>query len=454
MIQYLNKKYKSMAMDAHTDEVIRKSIMPFFLKLMGISAGLLLSIFISRTIGAASLGMFNIAIQLGGILSVLAMLGMDQLILKQVAIAKNRTLLASIHDIVYSCFIINGGMAILATILLVAGSSWIANHFFKESLLYIPLLIIALSILPQVFSKIYSNALIGYNENAKGILSDPNMSGLFTAPILLYYYFFVNNNITVTTTVFCFLIGRIFVFFLQMAFWKYRIKKTAQPSFMGKSMLVGSGSLLVITLLGPIGNNIEVFILGFLGKHIDVGFFSVIWRLSNLLILIVLITNSALTPKVAALFDAGKLQELELMIQRFTKMRTYMGIVILLFFILLGKFILAFWGPDFKHAYAGLIVLSIGQIVNLATGSNGLLLNMCGHQKIHMRISLTSLLAECILAYFAIILLGILGAAIACSLSNICFNGVKNYYCKKKIGISIVGGIWGRNYLTNRTIIQ
>ena len=95
------------------------------------------------------------------------------------------------------------------------------------------------------------------------------------------------------------------------------------------------------------------------------------------------------------------------------------------------------WGQEFVSAYSILIVLAIGQFVNISTGSCCLLLVMTGHEKIHSYISFCSLLMNVVLNIVLIIRFGALGAAIATATTVIFENFFKLILAKRKTSISL-----------------
>jgi hypothetical protein len=106
--------------------------------------------------------------------------------------------------------------------------------------------------------------------------------------------------------------------------------------------------------------------------------------------------------------------------------------------LIFGKFILGFWGAEFQHAYPSLIILLIGQFFNIASGSNSILLNITGNNRLNMFLLLFSTLLDFILAIIFIYYFNIFGAALSCSITNVLFNITKNYYCKKRVGVNML----------------
>jgi len=149
------------------------------------------------------------------------------------------------------------------------------------------------------------------------------------------------------------------------------------------------------------------------------------------------VTNAAVSPKIAALFAEGKKNEMGRMVQKITIGLIFIAFIPLLIFILFGKSILSLWGTDFIEAYWILVILSIGQFFNIATGASGLLLIMTGYEKTHSYISVIFTFFSILFNFILISEYGLIGAAIATAIRVLGENITKVIFVKIKIGLFI-----------------
>ena len=124
-----------------------------------------------------------------------------------------------------------------------------------------------------------------------------------------------------------------------------------------------------------------------------------------------------------------------LMVKRVTTGLSIVSILFVVFFALFGQWLLSFWGDDFQEAYWVLLILAIGQFFNIATGCSGMLLMMCGFEKVHGYISVVSVVLNIILNLYLIANYGALGAAAATAITVILSNIIKVIMVNRKIGI-------------------
>jgi len=90
--------------------------------------------------------------------------------------------------------------------------------------------------------------------------------------------------------------------------------------------------------------------------------------------------------------------------------------------VLVSPWILRLFGSAFQSAYAPVLVLSAGQVVNAASGSVGFLLGMTGEERAAARITVATGALNLLLNAAMIPLRGLLGAALATTASGVVWN--------------------------------
>jgi O-antigen/teichoic acid export membrane protein len=161
MISSIISKIKSK-LDLNTLEVLNKSISSSLVKILGMMAGVFVSIFLGRFLGAEGFGIINLANRIVLVIITVALLGMQPVIVKQVSIAYNRLNWERVGNSLFSAFLFNGIITVVLVILFVYLTPYIANNFFHNSNLETPLLIGVLMIVPMVASRLVCSGLIGF----------------------------------------------------------------------------------------------------------------------------------------------------------------------------------------------------------------------------------------------------------------------------------------------------
>lgn len=424
--------------DVHTIEVAKKSFSSIIVKAFGMIIGFAVSIYVARNIGAEGVGVLALSNKIIQLLITLGLLGMTQIIIKEVAIAYNKNNFQHVKNVMNTAYWISGSITFVISIILILISPWLANVVFDEPRLKYPLIVFAIVLLPQVMSRIFSSGLIGYKKIWQSNLVQNTLSVFVTAIVLLFLWV-LNFKLNVNNVALSYALGRITVTLIVGIYWLSLNKYDYKAEWIGKRIIKTSLPLFLVAVSGVIINQFDVLILGLVGGSEEVGLYSVASRLSLLTIIFLQVANSSISPKIAALYSENKKKELELMIQKTTKILAFLGLVPLVIFILFGSNILYIWGSGFDKAYFILLILSIGQFINTASGSVGKILIMSGNEVLESKITIffaswgiiQSLIMGCIF--------GIYGVAISQAINISAINIVKAFYIYKKLKIDIFG---------------
>jgi len=430
------RKIKSK-LDVHTFEVLMKSSKTLLVRISSMILSVVISIFLGNTIGANGLGIINLVNQLMSLILVFSFLGMGQIIIKEVAIAYESNYWDKISDIFYSAFFLNGALTFVISVVLVLCSPWISEFIFNQPDLTFPLCIASIVLTPQIFSRIFSSCLIGYKKIWQSQLVDQALSVFFVTFSLLVLWFF-GVEITVNIVALIYALGRGFVTIVIGIYWRKISKIKFTNNYIGKSLMISGLPLLIVNASLLLSQNADMIMLGVLSNIKDVGLYSIASKLALLTSFILQISISTIGPKIAVLYNSGKLNELEKMVQQVSKYLVVIGLVFLVFFITVGKNLLNFWGDEFREAYSILIILSVGQFFNIASGPVGNILIMTNHSNIIRNITILTVTLNMILNYFFIINFGANGAAIATTITIILNMSLSYFYVSKKLKINMI----------------
>ena len=206
MINFIKQKYALL--DENSLEVIKKSISSMITKISGMVIGFFVSIVLARLLGADGIGVINLSSRIVSIILILALLGIPQVIVKEVSIAKAQQSWRHIGNVMYSSYLVCGLVTLLVSILFIFLAPWIANTIFHEERLTFPLIMALLAMTPQVFSRLFSSGLIGYRKIWQSNLVDQTLSVVVIGVLLLVLYL-VNVEITINLVAVLYVIGKI-----------------------------------------------------------------------------------------------------------------------------------------------------------------------------------------------------------------------------------------------------
>lgn len=154
-----------------------------------------------------------------------------------------------------------------------------------------------------------------------------------------------------------------------------------------------------------------MFIAGVTEKPDDIARFSASHRVANLINFILIVVNLVISPKYALYWKEGQYQKIRKLYKQSTILMCLTVLPVFTVVLFFNNEIMSIFGTEYSEAGVLLLILAIGQFINIATGSVGYLLNMTGHEKHYMFAILISSTLTLIASFYLIGEYGILGAA-------------------------------------------
>jgi O-antigen/teichoic acid export membrane protein len=194
-------------------------------------------------------------------------------------------------------------------------------------------------------------------------------------------------------------------------------------------LLMISGFLMILS-------QIDIIMVGALLDTTKAGIYSAANRLATLISFGLVAVNTIAAPMISELYAQGKIKELQRIVSLGSWGILAFSLPASIIILSGGKFILGLFGSAFTAGYSALVILTLGQLVNALSGSVGFLMTMTGQQKEAAKIVGTSAILNVLLNGFLIPRLGIIGAAVATSLSTATWNIAMLHYVLKHHGIN------------------
>jgi O-antigen/teichoic acid export membrane protein len=180
-------------------------------------------------------------------------------------------------------------------------------------------------------------------------------------------------------------------------------------------LLFHDGSSIVL-------NQTDTIMLGTMLDSKAVGLYSAALKTASWVPFILSAVNAIAAPMFASLHARGDHQGLQRLVSAIARWMFYPALAIAVGLMLAAEPILRLFGPEFVAAKGSLIVLIVGQLVNVGSGSVGYLLMMTGYQVESALVMGVSALVNVVLNLIGIHYLGVLGAALATAFSMALWN--------------------------------
>jgi O-antigen/teichoic acid export membrane protein len=167
-----------------------------------------------------------------------------------------------------------------------------------------------------------------------------------------------------------------------------------------------------------------------------VGQFSAALLITDNLVFLLQALLPIFTPLIAELFEQKDHVELQKVIKAAFRWSFTLSFPLFLIIWFLGEEVLTLFGQQYRAAYPVLVVLSLGQLINIATGPVGMVIQMIGKQDYDVINGVVAVLTNLIIGLIWIPRYGILGAGAAASLSLVIV------HLARLIEMRIFLGIW------------
>jgi len=374
------------------------------------------SILITRTIGAPLYGLYFLGNTIILIGSMVSRLGLDFALLRFVALFKGLTDRQQIAQTINSSLFLSTLFSIVVMIIIFMIAPWLSNSIFKKPELTYMLRIFAFSLPFINIISLTINAFLGIQSPKLKIYIE-NLLQPLTKIVLIILFFIVGLRLTgvVIATVLSTIIVAVLSYFLLHRKFP-ELKKSGSLSDT-KPLLTFAMPVFWENLLNYFINWIDTLLLGYFATAKDVGVFGIIFRLSMVLVFVQYAFNAIFSPMISELSGKHELKKLEQLFKLQTRWAITLTLPLLFVMICYRSPILNIFGEHFSDGATALLIMSSGRFFDAGVGASGLVIMMIGKPKINTINSLFILILKIILNFVLIPRHGLIGAAIASSVS-------------------------------------
>ena len=257
-----------------------------------------------------------------------------------------------------------------------------------------------------------------------------------TSPVIIY------SLAIFTLSIISFCLWRKYLLTLFISSGSYRLNQLTGYAVRYSKILSISVPMLLSNSLFLIMSWIDTIILGAFENTQEVGIYNVALRLSMITSVTLVAINSIAAPKFAEFWGNRDIEGLARVAQQSTKLIFWVSFPILLLFLIFPECILGLFGEEFKMGAFALVILAMGQFINAVSGSVGYILQMTDKQKVFRNVVLFAVIVNILLCFSLIPAFGILGAAIANSVTIVFINVVSLFLIRYYYGFCTICGLF------------
>lgn len=394
-------------------------------------------VMLARILGVSGLGFYTYSFSWVVLLTIPGMLGMDQLLVREIAASSSQAASGSIRSLLHKA---NQVVLLSSLGLVFIGGlvSWALarrtdpqlHATFLAALLLLPLI---------TLTRIRQCALQGLHRVVLAALPEMVIQPVVLVAFLGIAFRLGGSQLTapramglnVMSCLIAFLIGA----GLLLSNLPKRVEETAPKRRhwnWGKSAL----SLMFLASIGVIYGQTDNLMLGAIKGAKAVGIYGVADRGSDLVMIFLMVVTSALTPTIASLYASRDIQRLERVVIKFARVTFLLSLPVALAFIAFGYWYLKFfYGVVFTAGRQALTILVVGKVLTTAMGEPGMILIMTGHERDAARAIGLSALITILLNLVLIPLWGLEGTAVATASTTVLWNVLMVMLLHKRLGI-------------------
>ena len=200
-----------------------------------------------------------------------------------------------------------------------------------------------------------------------------------------------------------------------------------------------SSSLWVVSCMSILVQWSGVLVASIYVQNDELAFFSAAQRTAMLISFVLMVVNFVVAPRYARLWKERNVVAIERLAK--LSVRCMLAVVLPLLLLVFGysEFIMSLFGPGFEQGGLLLIVMALGQFVNVLSGSVGYLLMMSGHEKDFRRVTLFSGPLTVLLAVLFTAEWGVLGAALSTAIGLSLQNLFAVVVVRRRLGFWPIG---------------
>ena len=405
------------------------------LNIAAVALNLGLVLLLSRRLGTDGFGAYASAYAWAGVLSVVAVLGLTPLVVRQVAAYRSfeswgliRGLLRRSNQSVLLSSAFTIALAAGAGRLIYDGRPELL-HPFWIALLLVPL--IALTSLRQA-------AMQGLGRVVLGRVPETLVAPSLFIVLALVASVSLGSRFTASWATSLQVAAALCALVLGALLLRSTLPgsvRGATPEYETASWRRSGLALVLLNVVMAVNAQIGTILLGALRDASDAGVFNVAARTTTFIGFVMVAATYPLMPVVARLHATGRIESLQSLVVRAARGVLVFALPTALVLLFLAPTILAAFGSGFDDGVATVRILTVGELANVLTGFGGVVLVMTGNER-YLALSVgAGTVLNVALSAILIPLAGLEGAAIGTATSLTCANLLMAWLAWRRVGV-------------------
>ncbi len=380
---------------------------------MGQGTTFLFGLVIARTLGAAEYGLYTLGVMILNTLMGVSLFGLDTACRRYVALARGVNEPGKVKGTIVTSLSISGATSTLVAVLLFFSSDFIASRIFGKPELASILQVLSVTLPVLSLTRVMLSCTVAFRTAKYNVLVEDVFKCWFklaAALVLLVLLGYRLGGLVVIFVVTAVLGCVLSAYYLNRVF--PLMNRKIHASYQPRSLLAFSLPIFGVGLVAILQGQIDVYMLGLISTIENVGVYKVALSLAIMVPGPLMALNAIFSPMIADMHNRGDLRELEKLFHTITRWSLAVSLPICLVLVFYAGPFLGIFGQGFAAGAASLGILTIGQLVNAATGPVGIMILMTGRPYVNLVNAITTLAISALLSFLLIPHFGMVGAAI------------------------------------------
>ncbi len=405
-------------------------------KFIGRFLSVLGDVFIARILGPGLFGLFSIGWTFLRMCSLVVHLGIPNGVQRFIPLSREKDSQNKLNGIIKQSILWSVISGVLFSLALYYFSPLLANEIYRKPELEVIFKLFGLS-LPFISLLSTTVAITRAMQiMTYSVLIEDIGQPLFALIFLAFFYF--TNGAWINGVIFSDLLS--FAVAALLGLWVVRKLFSGFFETRTQSLSV-MRELLTFSIPTALAGTFAVFIfwvdrmlVGYFLSEAENGLYQAASQISVIFVIVLTAFSAILAPMFSDFYAKKDIRHLNEIFQVGTKWGLYLSLPVFLVFCFAPLELLSvIYGQAYSGASLALVVLSVGQIINVGTGSIGALLSMTGNHRLWLILSILGMILNIVLCVFLIPSFGIAGAALGTTISlNVMY---------------LAGLLWARKYI-------
>jgi O-antigen/teichoic acid export membrane protein len=438
--------------------ILRGSAWVFAGKILTILVGLAINVMLARLLTPNDLGAYFTTYALIVIGSTISELGMDRAVVRFASSAIGAGENGRARQAIEKCLRYGAVGAFVVGALLILGlGDWLALQVFHSELIAHIMPIAAGWLVMTALQELFVETFRGLQRFDLATILDELLVDLLTATLL--GAMLLSRSATNLETIALLSLGATFVTaMIAGALLIGKVRGLHGPGTITRDEIFAFAWPALVTNIAILllGRGIDLWIIGAFRGQAEVALYGSASRLVVFVATPFMIVQGVTPPIAAELHAQGRTRDMERALRGAASLAGLPAFLVLCVFIAFGPWIMGtFFKPPassglpsdyYAQAAPALVILSIGRLVAVWTGSCSVVLMMTGHQRTVMTVTILSGIASVLLGIFAAPRWGYIGVACTTSAVQIGQNVVQLFLAHRMVGI------WTQIYLSPKQV--